>query len=122
MKRTTAEMHEALGEAVLELRETMKWGQADLARQITIEARRKLGLRLIPAKQVISRWERGLRAPSPDYRMVLCHLALRDERTKHLADTFRLPTQAWRIAAGWRRLPVTDRVIRRLSTPSKGKD
>lgn len=105
MKKTTEVMHKAIGRAVVELRRRMNWGQAELARQISSE---HTGARLAANQAMISQWEHGVHAPSPDYRIALSRIAARSKRTEDLAEFFRLPVSAWRVAAHWGDLPPVE--------------
>ena len=89
-------MHKGLGRAVLDLRSAMQWSQTDLAVEIGKVAI-KLNVQVQPVQEIVSRWERGEAAPSPQYRMLLGRVAERDSRTTHLADLFRAPESAWRL-------------------------
>ncbi len=89
MKTTTKETPETVGEALLKLRKRMHWNQPQLAREMEVQAR-KLGVILAPDRYLISSWERGIHAPSPDCRMTLFRIAKSNKRTSNLADAFRI--------------------------------
>jgi transcriptional regulator with XRE-family HTH domain len=95
VRKTTEAMHRGLSGAVIDLRERRRWGQEDLAQEISKWAAR-LNVTLTPDQGTISRWERGLSAPSPEHRMVLARIATKHRYTD-LADIFRAPTSAWRL-------------------------
>lgn len=98
MKKTTEAMHRCLGRAVVELRARMRWGQEDLAQQISRHGGRA-GLMLGPSVGMISRWEHGEQAPSPAYRMALARIAAKDKATEDLAELFRAPMISWQLVA-----------------------
>lgn len=91
-------MHRGLRKAVLDLRERMRWGQEDLANEMTKVAAR-MRIPITPTQACVSRWESGHTAPNEQHRAVLAKIAARDERTKHLAELFRAPLSHWRMAA-----------------------
>jgi hypothetical protein len=95
LKKTTDAMHRGLSRAVVELRARMRWGQADLARQITKQGTRAR-VALEPDRETISRWEHGEQAPSPIYRMALARVASKHGQ-EDLAELFRAPIIAWRL-------------------------
>ncbi len=88
-------MRMGLGAIIDDLRARMKWGQEDLAREITKRAT-KMDISIKPNRIVISDWERGKYAPQLRHRLVLARLAAADVRTEDLAEFFRLPLGAWR--------------------------
>ncbi len=98
MKRTTEAMHRGLRRAVVELRAKMRWGQEDLATEITKVAA-KMGIPITPNRICVIRWEAGDAAPNLQHRAVLAKIAARDRRTEHLAEYFRAPLAHWRLAA-----------------------
>jgi hypothetical protein len=95
VKKTTEAMHKCLGRAVVELRARMRWGQLDLADNISRHG--TVGAVMVaPSQEVISRWENGTQAPSPIYRAAMARLAAKYEHDD-LVETFRAPTSAWRL-------------------------
>ncbi len=94
VRRTTDAMRRGLGRAVVELRARMRWGQAELAEQISRHGGR--GRLLVPSQEVISRWENGTQAPSPAYRLALGRVAAKHGH-EDLAELFRAPISAWRL-------------------------
>jgi hypothetical protein len=95
MKRTTEAMHKGLSRAVIELRARMRWGQTDLAKEISRQGVRAK-VTLTPDQGTISRWERCESAPSPQHRMVLARIASKNGH-EDLAELFRAPISAWRL-------------------------
>ncbi|HEX7970698.1 MAG TPA: hypothetical protein VF501_00505 [Thiobacillus sp.] len=98
MKQTTDAMHRGLRKAVVDLRERMRWGQEDLANEITKVAA-KMKIPISPNRRCVIRWEAGEAAPDPQHRAVLARIAARDPRTEDLAELFRAPLAHWRLAA-----------------------
>ncbi len=83
-KRTTAE----LNRAVCELRKRLQWSQEQLGQAIGKIG--KYGRRGTSDHMTISRWERGLRAPSPAKLVMLARIATK-HRHSDLAAIFRAP-------------------------------
>ncbi len=90
-------MQRGLSRAVSDLRARMEWSQEDLAREITREAA-KLGFQIKPNQVCVSRWENREAAPSEEHRKALARLAARHKKTEDLAEYFRAPISAWRLA------------------------
>ena len=92
MRKTTEAMHTGLGSAVCELRRRLQWSQVELAHAID-----KHGARTTD-HGTVSRWERGVEAPSPGHRTALAKIA---DKHKHegLGDIFRASITAWRLVA-----------------------
>ena len=88
-------MHRGLSRAVLDLRARMRWGQTELADEISKGAAR-LGLNIKPNQVCVSRWENGETAPSQQHRMVLARIAGKNGH-EDLAEFFRAPVSAWRL-------------------------
>ncbi len=100
-------MHKGLGRAVVELRARMRWGQQDLALNIS----RHGGVGVVmaaPGQGAISRWENGTQAPSPIYRAALARIAAKHGHND-LVDTFRAPTSAWRLVSHVSKLAGDDK-------------
>jgi hypothetical protein len=95
LKRTTDAMRRGLGRAVVDLRARMRWGQTDLADEISKGAARR-GLTIKPNQVCVSRWENCETAPSQQHRMVLAKIATKNGR-QDLAEFFRAPVSAWRL-------------------------
>ena len=91
MKDTTELMHAEIGRAICELRRRLEWSQEQLAQAMT-----KNGEYTHPV--TVSRWERGVDSPSPEKRMVLTRIT-HGKGHEDLADLFRAPISAWRLAS-----------------------
>lgn len=99
-------MHRIVGDAIAELRRHKNWSQEELAREISRHARRGTPA---PLPDLISKWERGVRAPAPEYRAALARIARGEEKpkpgekkkvhteskTKHLATLFLASLNCW---------------------------
>ena len=95
LKKTTDAMQRGLSRAVVALRERMRWGQMDLATELTKQgARAKIAM--TPTQGTISRWEHGEQAPSAPHRMALARVAAKYGH-EDLAEVFRAPVSAWRL-------------------------
>jgi DNA-binding transcriptional regulator YiaG len=92
LKKTTEVMHNWLGRAVNELRQRLECSQEELARAIGKHGGKTTD------HMTVSRWERGIEAPSPIKRMALGKIAAKHGH-EELADVFRAPTSAWRLVA-----------------------
>ncbi len=95
MKTTTDAMHRGLSRAVVDLRARMRWGQEDLANEITKWAA-KMRVPITPTRRCILRWEHCETAPSAQHRMVLARIAAKHGH-EDLAELFRAPVMAWRL-------------------------
>ena len=80
-KRTSAE----LNRAVCELRKRLQWSQEQLGQAIGTYGKRRTSDHM-----TISRWERGMRAPSPAKLVMLARIATK-YRYPDLATIFRAP-------------------------------
>lgn len=80
-KRTSAE----LNRAVCELRKRLQWSQEQLGQAIGTYGKRRTSDHM-----TISRWERGMRAPSPAKLAMLARIAAK-YRYPDLAAIFRAP-------------------------------
>ena len=85
-------MHTWLGRAVNELRQRLEWSQEELGHAIGKHGGHATDY------MTVSRWERGIEAPSPVKRVALGKIADR-HRQEDLADIFRAGTSAWRLVA-----------------------
>lgn len=88
-------MHRGLSRAVVDLRARMRWGQEDLADEITKVAA-KMGVPITPNRICVSRWENMETAPSQQHRMVLSRIAAKNGH-EDLAEFFRAPVSLWRL-------------------------
>ena len=88
-------MQRGLSRAVIDLRARMRWGQTELADEISKGAAR-LGLTIKPNQVCVSRWENSETAPSQPHRMVLAKIASKNGH-EDLAAFFRAPVSAWRL-------------------------
>ena len=100
VKRTTDAMRRGLSRAVLDLRTRMRWGQEDLAKEITKTAAR-MRVAITPNRTCVSRWENGDAAPSSEHRMVLAKIAAKHGH-EDIAELFRAPVSAWRLVGRMR--------------------
>ncbi len=82
----------------MDLRARMEWGQEDLAREMCKVAA-KMGSDIRPNRICVLRWENGEAAPNEHHRVVLARIAARERKTEDLAQLFRAPVSAWRLAA-----------------------
>jgi hypothetical protein len=105
VKKTTDAMRRGLSRAVVDLRARMRWGQTDLADEIT-KCAAKMGISLKPNQVCISRWENRETAPSQQHRMVLAKIAAKHSH-EDLAEFFRAPISAWRLV-GYVKLGLVD--------------
>jgi transcriptional regulator with XRE-family HTH domain len=85
-------MHVGLSYAVRELRRRLELSQEELAHAID-----KHGATATD-HVTVSRWERGVEAPSPSHRTALAKIADRHKQ-KELGDIFRASITAWRLVA-----------------------
>lgn len=79
----------------MDLRARMRWGQDDLAKEITKTAA-KMRVAIAPNRICVSRWENGEAAPSSEHRMVLARIAAKHGH-EDIAELFRAPVSAWRL-------------------------
>jgi transcriptional regulator with XRE-family HTH domain len=92
LRKTTEVMHTCLGRVVNELRQRLEWSQEELARAIGKHGGQATD------HMTVSRWERGIDAPSPVKRMALGKIAAKHGH-EDLADVFRAAMTAWRLVA-----------------------
>ncbi len=92
MRKTTQAMHAWLGKAVNDLRRRQDWSQEELARAIDHYGGR------VTDHVTVSRWERGIDAPSPVKRSALGKIAAKNGY-EDLADIFRAGVSAWRLVS-----------------------
>ena len=91
MKDTTELMHAEIGRAICELRRRMEWSQEQLANAMT-----KNGQYTHPV--TVSRLGTRIDSPSPEKRMILTRMT-HSKGHEDLADLFRAPLSAWRLAS-----------------------
>jgi transcriptional regulator with XRE-family HTH domain len=96
-------MHAELGIAVRALRRRLEWSQTEMAQAID-----KHGDKAKTTDYMtVSRWERGIDAPSPAKRMALAKIAAMRGH-EDLAKRFRAPVVAWQLVATLRTEPVVE--------------
>jgi transcriptional regulator with XRE-family HTH domain len=82
-------MHAELSGAICELRRRLEWSQEELAEAMAKHCRHTHPV-------TVSRWERGVDAPSPQKRAALARIAQR-KSYEDLAKLFRAPISVWRL-------------------------
>lgn len=97
MKKATEAMHRHVGRAITELRRTMNWSQEELAHEIR---RHRTGLIMQePTKDMVSKWEHGIKAPASEYRTALARIAAKDKATEDLAPIFLASIATWQVVS-----------------------
>jgi len=115
-------MRRIIGDAIVELRRSKGWSQAELAREISRHARRGMPA---PDITLISHWEAGVVAPAPEHRIALARIARGETKPKpgakkvhtespnaHLAKLF------LGSAASWEMVKAIDMMHERQHDPS----
>src|SRR5512141_2129207 len=89
-------MRRIIGDAIGELRRFYDWGQDELAREISRNAKRGTEA---PTDEMVSRWEHAVRAPDPRYRTALARIAEKEGETANLVPIFLAGIHGWKLVS-----------------------